>query len=34
MLEYTVVREILVVVLLEIFDESRYLLDLEVDEVS
>ena len=32
-LEYTVVREILVVVLLEIFDESRYLLDLEVDEV-
>jgi hypothetical protein len=33
MLEYTVVREILVVVLLEIFDESRYLLDLDVDEV-
>lgn len=33
MIEYTVVREILVVVLLEIFDESRYLLDLDVDEV-
>ena len=32
MLEYTVVREVLVVVLLEIFDESRYLLDLDVDE--
>jgi hypothetical protein len=27
------VREILVVVLLEIFDESRYLLDLDVNEV-
>jgi len=33
MIEYTVVREILVVVLLEIFDESRYLLDFEVDEL-